>query len=169
MPYIKKAQRAQLDPFIDNLAQAIGTEDIDGKLNYAISRLVAGGYAPGGHWSYSLIQRAVGLIACVGQELYHRVAVPYEAEAAARNGDIPEYDDADGQHFYRAQARQICERFPANGRYSRVVFDQLLANNRYWDRIDGFTNLLHADGYIVMGTETVTLGLKGLELRNAIN
>lgn len=161
MPYIKKAQRAQLDPFIDNLAQAIASEagDIDGKLNYAISRLVAGGYAPGGHWSYSLIQRAVGLIACVGQELYHRVAVPYEAEAAARNGDIPEYDDADDQHLYRAQARQICERFPANGLYKRIEFDQLLAS--------GFTNLLHADGYIIMGTETVTLGLKGLELRNA--
>lgn len=165
MPYIKPGSRQLLDGLVDGLIQA--AEGDDGKLNYAISRLVAGSYAKDGKWSYKLIQRAVGLLHCVAMEFYHRVAVPYEGEAAARNGDIKEYDEADGQFHYKMAARRAVERFSASGTFKRGEFDQMISNNSTLDRIDDFTNRLHADGYIVMHPETVTLGLLGLELRNA--
>jgi hypothetical protein len=160
MPYIKRAERAFLDQVIDNLVQA--TEGDDGKLNYAISRLVARSYAP---WKYSSIQRAVGLLSCVAQEFYARVARPYEEEAEARNGDIAEYEQADEAIYYLGLARHVVSYFPASGTFDRSAFDSFIANSPILDRQGpGFTDQLHKDGYIVMGTKTVTLGVKGIEL-----
>lgn len=165
MPYIKKSQRELLDRFVDNLLQGLDCEDIDGKLNYVISRLVSASYCKSGKWKYATIQRVMGLFHCVSQEFYHRIAVPYEAEAEARNGDIKEYDEADGQLYYKIMARRVVERFPPTGTYKRSEFDQMLANCSTFDRIDDFTNRLHHDGYITMGTDVVVLGTVGLELR----
>jgi hypothetical protein len=165
LPYIKPAQRAVLDPFIDNLIQAISCDVPDGKLNYVISRLVASSYAPYGQWSDSTIQRAKGLFDLIAEEFEARVANPHREEMLSRNGDIPEYEQAHLENFYRGLARQIVDRFPATGTYKRSEFDQMISNQPVWDRQGpGFTDRLHKDGYVVMGKETVTLGLLGLEL-----
>jgi hypothetical protein len=106
------------------------------------------------------------LLSCVTQEFYARVARPYNEEAEKRNGDIVEYEEADDRVYYLGLARHMVSNFPASGTFDRHAFDTFLANSPSLDRMgDDFTNQLHRDGYIVMGPETVTLGLKGLGLR----
>lgn len=165
---IKPHQRSVIDGFVNNLLQSLDGEDIDAKLNYAISRLVASSYAKNGKWEYSSIQRAVGLFARVAHEFDRRVADVHEDEEIERYGDIGEYAVADIEDEYRKLARYVVRQFQANGTFKRVDFDILIRGTAMWENDEdmfAFTNRLHADGYIVMHPVTVTLGLVGLELR----
>lgn len=85
MPYILQENREQLDQYIDALIVAIKTQSgRAGNLNYSISRLISALYDT----RYSEINEAVGVLACVQQEYYRRVAAPYEDQKAFENGDV---------------------------------------------------------------------------------
>lgn len=94
MPYIKQGIRDQLDGAIENLAIAIMQckNDKDqhiiaepGIFNYIISTLL---HVTHGPISYYNINEVMGILECVKQEYYRRVAVPYEDHKVQENGDV---------------------------------------------------------------------------------
>ena len=96
MPYIKQTQRDILIPQIANLVDTLRDnfeeDEIEGALNYTVSRVVAGTLQQSeGQWRYYLINRALGVLEAVKLEFYRRVAGPYENKAVYKNGDINEY------------------------------------------------------------------------------
>ena len=84
MPYIKQEFRNLVDR--DHLASSAG------ELNYLITRLVMQ-YIKSKHGdvSYDAINEVVGVLECVKQEFYCRVATVYEEIKQIENGDVPEY------------------------------------------------------------------------------
>ncbi len=80
MPYIKQERR-------DNLRQNGHDMESPGELNYLITRLALL-YVEQRGLSYQTINDIVGALEGAKQEFYRRVAVPYEQEAIARNGDV---------------------------------------------------------------------------------
>jgi hypothetical protein len=97
MPYIEQSMRDEIDGAINELAGKITNtirddpEQVGGVLNYTITRLVdALGPYPNnpGSWSYAKIQRMVGMLTCVANEFYDRVARPYEDTKISANGDV---------------------------------------------------------------------------------
>jgi hypothetical protein len=92
MPYISKEDRIPLDPIVDiatGILEKKPLEESLGDLNYLFSRIIAGAI---GKTSYRKIAMATGVLENVKQELYRRLATPYEEEKITRNGDIREYD-----------------------------------------------------------------------------
>ena len=84
MPYIKQEFRNLVDR--DHLASSAG------ELNYLITRLVMQYIKlKHGDVSYDAINEVVGVLECVKQEFYARIAAPYEEIQETKNGDIPEY------------------------------------------------------------------------------
>ncbi|MFP3214943.1 MAG: hypothetical protein RXR32_00075 [Candidatus Micrarchaeota archaeon] len=87
MPYIKKEERQELDkllqPLIDFL-KTKGTEEVDGQINYAFTRVLASLYQP----RYFNYNRAIGVLECIKQEFYRRVVAPYEDKKKEENGDV---------------------------------------------------------------------------------
>lgn len=96
MPYIKDELRAHVDlaikAVISNLP-CCGEENLEGALNYCISRVLAQAFELDSEPRYHKINRAIGTLECVKQELYRRLAGPYEDRAIEKNGDIPEYSN----------------------------------------------------------------------------
>ena len=91
MPYISKEDRIPLDPIVDIATRVLERkplEDSLGDLNYLLSRIVAGAI---GKTSYRKIAMATGVLENVKQELYRRLATPYEEEKISENGDIKQY------------------------------------------------------------------------------
>ena len=88
MPYIKKEERAVLDRYINALREFIANE---GELNYTITRLCDSFMNWHGK-SYAEINKIIGVLECVKQEFYRRVASPYEDTKIDENGDV--YDDS---------------------------------------------------------------------------
>lgn len=101
MPYIKQEDRVFLDPYINNLSDAInanipantnfGNEEIMtllGELNYAITRLCT---RTMGSPTYPKIAMITGVLENVKQEFYRRLAAPYEENKIVQNGDVREY------------------------------------------------------------------------------
>ena len=87
MPYIKKEDREFYDGIVNELADLISKRDVelqDGDMNYIITSLIKKIYAV----KYKDINRAIGMIECVKQEYYRRVAGPYEDEKIKENGDV---------------------------------------------------------------------------------
>lgn len=87
MPYIRARDRPEIDRLIEPLIEMLGresVEDVDGKVNYAITRLINGVYKP----RYFNYNRAVGVLECVKLELYRRRVGPYEDEKIVENGDV---------------------------------------------------------------------------------
>jgi hypothetical protein len=87
MPYIKKEQRQIVDLKIHELVEVIkktGTENRAGVLNYSISTMIRELYG----LKYSEVNEAVGMLECVKQEYYRRVAAPYEDVKIKENGDV---------------------------------------------------------------------------------
>lgn len=88
MPYITQRRRRALDPLFNELDHQINNA---GELNYAITRLVQSYVTqpyPAGALSYTGINSAIGALECAKQELYRRVAAPYEDDKIAENGDV---------------------------------------------------------------------------------
>lgn len=94
MPYIKQYKREVLDPAIDELLNALRelesddpTNSMAGNLNYVFTRLINRVYSTP---RYDDINEAVGVLECCKQELYRRVAAPYEDQKRFDNGDTYE-------------------------------------------------------------------------------
>jgi hypothetical protein len=101
MPYVKTEHRSVLDPAIRELANRLvevarslpEETAFAGLLNYACTSLaievVHGRF---GRLRYGLIATVTGVLKNVADEFYRRVAVPYEDQQIAKNGDVPLYE-----------------------------------------------------------------------------
>jgi hypothetical protein len=87
MPYIDKNKRDFLD--LREVGQIVNNA---GELNFAITTLI-NGYLHNGKedMNYQKINDVLGSLEGAKLELYRRVAVPYENEKLAINGDV--YND----------------------------------------------------------------------------
>ncbi len=89
MPYIKQSLRKQFDPAIKKLCELVGDAELNevpGILNYIISRIVS--VEVRANQRYITINKAMGVLACVQQELYRRLASGYEDQKCKENGDV---------------------------------------------------------------------------------
>ncbi|MEK7310064.1 MAG: hypothetical protein AAB038_04530 [Planctomycetota bacterium] len=87
MPYIDQSSRKAIEPELKALIRklkSIPQDKIDGHINYCISTMMKELYKP----SYYNYNRMMGVVACVGQELYRRLAAPYEDKKIKENGDV---------------------------------------------------------------------------------
>jgi hypothetical protein len=87
VPYIAPKRRSAWNVPIKKIVYNLSGS---GDLNYVVSRIVAG-FIRSRDPSYDRINAAIGALECVKQELYRRLAAPYEDTKIAENGDIPEY------------------------------------------------------------------------------
>lgn len=85
MPYIKTEDRKIFDPLIKAFDGKIGSA---GELNYIITKLVQSAIEVQGPLSYSMIAGTTGVLENVKQELYRRLATPYEDMKKLQNGDV---------------------------------------------------------------------------------
>jgi hypothetical protein len=83
MPYIDADSRQEIDAEVNALAARLRSEPI-GAVNYAFSRILF----QRGLNSYSSINEAIGVLECIKQELYRRIAVPYEDQKLTVNGEV---------------------------------------------------------------------------------
>lgn len=87
MPYIKKVQRPAIDklvnPLID-LLKSLPLEDQDGSLNYAVTKIIKHVYPQ----KYFHLNRALGVLTAITQELYRKIIGPYEDTKIKENGDV---------------------------------------------------------------------------------
>lgn len=93
-PYILPSQRDKLDWAIDEVITLLrekSDDEIEGSLNYTLSRIGAGAMKPHTGWRYRYLNRLYGTYQSVATEFYRRVIAPYEDRAILENGDIPEY------------------------------------------------------------------------------
>lgn len=72
-----------LDELI-GILKSLPAEEVDGELNYVVTKLLKGIYP----LRYFHINRAIGLLECVKQEFYRRVAAPYEDKKIKESGDV---------------------------------------------------------------------------------
>ena len=79
MPYIDQDARRRLE--------VGGQPETAGELNYAITRLVDEYLQSRGGLRYSHLNEVIGVLECAKLELYRRLAVPYEDQKLAENGD----------------------------------------------------------------------------------
>ena len=85
MPYIRPENRKAYDVGLEKLKVAV----TPGELNYLFTRL-AYDYIDYNGKNYQSINDAIGALECAKQELYRRVAVPYENIKWYENGDVYE-------------------------------------------------------------------------------
>lgn len=96
MPYIVEEKRQQLDRAIDELHQALVNLELDdaeennmeGNINYAVTRLLMMVYGTKDGTRYSHINDAIGVLECIKLEFYRKVAAPYEDQKEFDNGPI---------------------------------------------------------------------------------
>jgi len=79
MPYVKPEIRKEL---LDR------EPDTEGELNYVLTETVLAWIKRRGGLNYAAIAQATGVLENVKQELYRRVAAPYEDRKIAENGDV---------------------------------------------------------------------------------
>jgi len=84
MPYIERIYRPVIDKYVDHLGGFLKSE---GDLNYAITTLLNKWIMDEG-LCYKNLNSAIGVLECVKQELYRRVAAPYEDIKKEENGDV---------------------------------------------------------------------------------
>jgi broad-specificity NMP kinase len=82
MPYIKQERR----DFLLTADEVIG-EVGPGELNFIITGVLDEWLSHHG-LNYSNLNTVVGVLECVKQELYRRIAAPYEDTKIAENGDV---------------------------------------------------------------------------------
>lgn len=86
MPYIDQDAR-------DRLGRG-GQPEGPGELNYAITKLVDNYLRRQDRVRYAHLNEVIGALECVKQELYRRVAAPYEDQKIRETGDV--YDVLEG-------------------------------------------------------------------------
>ena len=81
MPYVSPTARASLRDY-----DTIPLPQTPGELNYALTRIIDRtlGEAPG----YEDYNAVIGVLACMEQEIYRRLVVPYEQRKIVQNGDV---------------------------------------------------------------------------------
>jgi len=87
MPYIKPANRAKYNTILKQLTELLKVlppEEVDGELNYVITKLLKGIYP----LRYYHINKAIGVLECAKLEYYRRVAAPYEDAKIQESGDV---------------------------------------------------------------------------------
>lgn len=87
LPYIKTANRGKYDKILKELTEmlkALPPEEVDGELNYVITKLLKEIYP----LRYFHINKAIGVLECAKLEYYRRVAAPYEDKKIQESGDI---------------------------------------------------------------------------------
>lgn len=93
-PYIAQETREalgdSLDALIVELRPLVRTVNDDGILNYVITTLLAKVLSlyRGKKIRYAQIERAIGLLECIKQELYRRIAAPHEDKKRDEHGDV---------------------------------------------------------------------------------
>ena len=98
MPYIVNEKRRPLDAVIDKLHHVLvelelddDTNNMEGNMNYAITRLLMMVYGDRDHTSYSQLNDAMGVLACVQMEFYRKIAGPYEDQKEFENGPVERF------------------------------------------------------------------------------
>jgi hypothetical protein len=91
MPYIAQDKRKLLNQHITAIAEIIRKSqpidaDRNGQMNYTVSQLINLVYGP--NWRYASINDVVGMISCVHDEFYAKVALPYEKKKEDENGTV---------------------------------------------------------------------------------
>ena len=87
MPYIKPERREKYKAVLGELIgilQSLPVEEVDGELNYVITRILKEVYP----LRYFHINKAIGVLECIKQEFYRRVAAPYEDVKIKESGDV---------------------------------------------------------------------------------
>ncbi len=87
MPYIKTANRTKYNTVLKELIEtlkALPPEEVDGELNYVITKLLKEIYP----LRYLHINKAIGVLECAKLEYYRRVAAPYEDLKIKEAGDV---------------------------------------------------------------------------------
>ena len=104
MPYIKKEDRASLDPLINSLAEEIVAKSKEagndgayaGLLNYTCTRLALKIIKlQFGKVRYWIIATTTGTFHNIADEFYRRLATPYENVQIKKNGDVDLYEEFD--------------------------------------------------------------------------
>jgi ribosomal protein S3AE len=87
LPYIKTDNRTKYNTVLKELIKtlkALPPEEVDGELNYVITKLLKDIYP----LRYFHINKAIGVLECAKLEYYRRVAAPYEDLKIQESGDI---------------------------------------------------------------------------------
>ena len=87
MPYIKPEKRAKYDRTLEELIgilKSLPAEEVDGELNYVVTKILKEVYP----LRYFHINKAIGVLECIKQEFYRRVAAPYEDIKMKESGDV---------------------------------------------------------------------------------
>ena len=99
MPYIKQDSRNLVDKYITDLVTEIRkheTDEVDGVVNYCLSRIVCDSFRPNSGWNYCFLNRAYGTFLSAAAEFLRRLVVPYEQKKSNNyNGglDLPCYSE----------------------------------------------------------------------------
>lgn len=91
MPYIKQENRIKLKELAADIIIELErlnriTPGYAGNMNFLISTIISNILEK--NKSYAMINELVGMLECVKQELYRRIAFKYEDQKAAENGDV---------------------------------------------------------------------------------
>ena len=90
MPYIPRVDRLRLN-YYSEARRALTKSDLQapkpGELNYMLTRIILAYFDTAG-MNYTTLNAVMGVLECVKQELYRRVAVPYENKKRTENGDV---------------------------------------------------------------------------------
>ncbi|RLI33748.1 hypothetical protein DRO56_00975 [Candidatus Bathyarchaeota archaeon] len=87
MPYIKPERRKKYEKVLGELIgilKSLPVEQVDGELNYVVTKILKEVYP----LRYFHINRAMGVLECIKQEFYRRVAAPYEDIKMKESGDV---------------------------------------------------------------------------------
>ena len=89
MPYIDKNRRKLFIPALELLVTSLKEKDAScGDMNYVITRLLLDVYNIPTNTKYAKINEIMGVLECVKQEFYRRIAAPYEDNKKIISGDI---------------------------------------------------------------------------------
>ncbi|MBS7637445.1 hypothetical protein KEJ49_00925 [Candidatus Bathyarchaeota archaeon] len=87
MPYISRDKRPKYEKVLEELIgilKSLPVEEVDGELNYVVTKILKEVYP----LRYFHLNRAMGVLECIKQEFYRRVAAPYEDVKMRENGDV---------------------------------------------------------------------------------
>lgn len=102
MPYIIPDSRAKVDEKIVEIANILKSDGVNaGDINYVVTRMIAIAFDISNSCNYNKINTIMGVLECIKQEFYSRIAVPYEAQKATINGDVKEYEEFQ-KHIYKS-------------------------------------------------------------------
>jgi hypothetical protein len=99
MPYIKPTERPPIKDLIQCLDLALQESTLSdevGKINYAVSLLLQLIVKRHG-LRYHTLNAIMGVLACIQEEFYRKVVVPYEEKKIKENGLVGIMDIADDQ------------------------------------------------------------------------